>query len=103
MHRRHTMKHRKVGDVMTSDVVRVEEATSFKQVASLLAQHRISGLPVVDDDEKVVGVVSESDLMARQARDGGTGPRRRWLPGPASRQMAVKARAVTAGQLMSTP
>jgi CBS domain-containing protein len=97
------MKHRKVGNVMTSDVVRVPEATSFKQVAELLAQHRISGLPVVDGDEKVVGVISESDLMARQARDGRATPRRRLLLSPASRRMAVKARALTAGQLMSTP
>lgn len=97
------MKHRKVGNVMTSDVVRVGEATSFKQVASLLAQHRISGVPVVDDDEKVVGVISESDLMARQARDGETASRRRLLLSPASRRTAVKAEALTAGQLMSTP
>lgn len=97
------MKHRKVGNVMTSDVVRVREATSFKQVAALLAQHRISGVPVVDDDEKVVGVVSESDLMARQARQGGAAPRRRLLRRPAPRRAAVKAEALTAGRLMSTP
>lgn len=97
------MKHRKVGNVMTSDVVRVEEGTSFKQVASLLARHRISGLPVVDDDEKVVGVVSESDLPARQARDRAATPWRRRLRGPASRRMAAKAEALTAGRLMSTP
>lgn len=97
------MKHRKVGNVMTSDVVRVTEATSFKQVASLLSQHRISGLPVVDDDEKVVGVVSESDLMTRQARRGATAPWRLLLRGPASRRTAAKAEALTAGRLMSTP
>lgn len=97
------MKHRKVGNVMTSDVVRVEEATPFKQVAGLLAQHRISGLPVVDDDEKVVGVISESDLMARQAQGGRTAPRHRLLLSPASRRTAAKAQALTAGQLMSTP
>jgi CBS domain-containing protein len=97
------MKHRKVGTVMTSDVVRVREATAFKQVASLLAQHRISGLPVVDDDEKVVGVVSESDLMARQALAGGIAPRLRLLLHRASRRTAAKAEALTAGRLMSTP
>ncbi|MFC4033237.1 CBS domain-containing protein [Streptomyces polygonati] len=97
------MKHRKVGNVMTSDVVRVREATPFKQVAALLAQHRISGVPVVDDDEKVVGVVSESDLMARQARKEGSAPRRRLLLGPAARRVVAKAEALTAGRLMSTP
>ncbi len=97
------MKHRKVGNLMTSEVVRVREATSFKQVASLLAQHRISGLPVVDDDEKVVGIVSESDLMARQALAGGKAPRLRTLLHWASRRTAAKAQALTAGRLMSTP
>ncbi|MFI0897879.1 CBS domain-containing protein [Streptomyces sp. NPDC020983] len=97
------MKHRKVGNVMTSDVVRVAEATSFKQIAILLAHHRISGLPVVDDDEKVVGVVSQSDLTARQVRDGATTARRRLPRGPASRRTAAKAAALTAGRLMSTP
>lgn len=97
------MKHRKVGNVMTSDVVRVEEAASFKQVAGLLARHRISGLPVVDDDEKVVGVISESDLMARQAQGGRTAPRHLRPLSPASRRTAAKAQALTAGQLMSAP
>ncbi|MGW5351463.1 CBS domain-containing protein [Streptomyces sp. NPDC004031] len=99
------MKHRKVGNVMTSDVVRVAEGTSFKQVASLLAWHRISGLPVVDDDEKVVGVVSESDLAARRTRDRAATPWHRRLRGPASRRMAAEAgaEALTAGRLMSTP
>ncbi|WUH89510.1 CBS domain-containing protein [Streptomyces sp. NBC_00433] len=97
------MKFRKVGNVMTSDVVSVREATSFKQVATLLAQHRISGLPVVDDDERVIGVLSESDLMARQARGDDAARRRRLLVRPASRRVAVKAEATTAGQLMSTP
>ncbi|WP_333766740.1 CBS domain-containing protein [Streptomyces sp. IBSBF 2435] len=97
------MKHRKVGNVMTSDVVRVRETTPFKQVAALLAQHRISAVPVVDDDEKVVGVISESDLMVRQARQEETAPRHRLPLSPASRRNAAKAGALTAGRLMSTP
>ena len=61
------MKHNKVGSVMTTEVVRAEYGTPFKEVARLLGEHRISGLPVVDDDEKVIGVISETDLMIRQA------------------------------------
>ncbi|WP_316781332.1 CBS domain-containing protein [Streptomyces sasae] len=60
------MKHDKVGSVMTTDVVHATYATPFKEVARLLADHRISGLPVLDDD-KVIGVISETDLMVRQA------------------------------------
>lgn len=61
------MKHNKVGTVMTTEVVRAVYGSPFKEVARLLAEHRISGLPVVDEDEKVIGVISETDLMVRQA------------------------------------
>ncbi len=61
------MKHDTVGSVMTVDVVHAVPDTPFKEVARLLARHRISGLPVVDGDDKVLGVVSETDLLARQA------------------------------------
>ncbi|MBQ0984774.1 CBS domain-containing protein [Streptomyces sp. F63] len=57
------MKHREVGTVMTSDVVRAVAATPFKDIATWLDEHGISGMPVVDDDEKVIGVVSVADLM----------------------------------------
>ncbi|WP_330347120.1 CBS domain-containing protein [Streptomyces sp. NBC_00582] len=73
-----------VGEVMTFDVVEARPETSFKDVVRLLDRHRISGLPVVDDDDKVVGVISETDLIRRQA----------------SRPVS---RAVTARELMSTP
>ncbi|WP_031103740.1 CBS domain-containing protein [Streptomyces sp. NRRL S-146] len=101
------MKHSKVGALMTSDVVRAEYGTPFKEVARLLAEHRISGLPVVDDDERVLGVISETDLMTRQADAPGPPAQRRhfrwlgWTPG--SRARRTKARARTAGQLMSSP
>ncbi|MFF0562001.1 CBS domain-containing protein [Streptomyces sp. NPDC004266] len=71
------MKHMKVGGLMTDGVVSAVPATSFREIAKLLAEHEISGVPVVDDDEHVVGVVSESDLLARHeltARDLMTTP-----------------------------
>ncbi|MZE75582.1 CBS domain-containing protein, partial [Streptomyces sp. SID5475] len=68
------MKHRKVGTVMTIDVVRAVAATPFKDVVTRLDEHGISGMPVVDDDEKVIGVISVSDLMGgRPGRDGAGG------------------------------
>ncbi|MBQ0983484.1 CBS domain-containing protein [Streptomyces sp. F63] len=98
------MKQRKVGSVMTGDVVRVVRSTPFKDVAALLAEHRISGVPVVDDDEKVLGVISETDLMARQAEKTDSGERRhRFRLTPSAHRTAVKARALTAGELMSSP
>ncbi|MGW7610832.1 CBS domain-containing protein [Streptomyces sp. NPDC054766] len=107
-----------VGQVMTSEVVEAHRKMSFKEVARLLDRYRISGLPVVDDDDKVVGVISESDLLRRQAArsDPGQGRRRR-LPSPLSglpwssrpERMGRRAadaesvRATTAERLMSTP
>ncbi|MGW7456276.1 CBS domain-containing protein [Streptomyces sp. NPDC054797] len=70
------MKHIKVAHLMTDEVVSVVPSTSFKDVAKLLAAHDITGLPVVDEEERVVGVVSETDLLARQA-DGGRSSDRR--------------------------
>ncbi|MDQ0834276.1 CBS domain-containing protein [Streptomyces achromogenes] len=101
------MKHNKVGSVMTTDVVRAEYGTPFKEVARLLAAHRISGLPVVDEDDKVIGVISETDLIARQAATSEQyEPRRRFtFPGltRVARRQAAKANARTAGRLMTEP
>ncbi|QNP68294.1 CBS domain-containing protein [Streptomyces roseirectus] len=94
------MNDGKVGSVMTADVVHALPGTPFKEVARLLADHRISGLPVLDDDDKVLGVVSETDLMARQAAPGPERPARRTR---AKRRQATKVAARTAGQLMSGP
>jgi CBS domain-containing protein len=58
------MTHAYVKDVMTADVVTVRADTSYRDLAAQLRTHRVSGFPVVDDDGKVVGVVSESDLLA---------------------------------------
>ncbi|MFB6835758.1 CBS domain-containing protein [Streptomyces sp. NPDC056361] len=62
------MKHLKVGGLMTGQVVSAAPAASFKDVAKLLAEHDITGVPVVDEDDRVLGVVSESDLLAHRRR-----------------------------------
>ncbi|TKA09470.1 CBS domain-containing protein [Actinacidiphila oryziradicis] len=91
---------------MTREVIEAHRETPSKDVAQLLDRYRISGLPVVDPDDKVLGVVSETDLMRRQADQAeGYQGRRFRLPAlsRSARAKAAKARAVTAGQLMSTP
>lgn len=55
----------KARDVMTSPVVTVKPTTSVKEVAGLFLERRISGVPVVDDQQKLVGIVSEGDLVHR--------------------------------------
>jgi CBS-domain-containing membrane protein len=52
-----------VGDVMTRRVVTARPETSFKEAVQLLEDNRISGLPVVDDTGRVVGIVTETDLL----------------------------------------
>ncbi|MDJ0345838.1 CBS domain-containing protein [Streptomyces sp. H10-C2] len=98
------MKHNRISDVMTSDVVKAVYGTPFKVVAERLSRHRISGLPVVDGDDKVIGVISESDLMTRQAAVAEDGHQSRWPRiSRSARKELAKARALTAGQLMSQP
>ncbi|MCY0922528.1 MULTISPECIES: CBS domain-containing protein [unclassified Streptomyces] len=62
------MKHTQVGEVMTAAVISIDRSTTFREIVKLLAAYDITGLPVVDEDDRVVGVVSESDLIARTAR-----------------------------------
>jgi CBS domain-containing protein len=52
-------------DVMTTDVVTVRPDTRVEQIAGLLLERRISGVPVVDADGRLVGIVTEGDLMRR--------------------------------------
>ncbi|MFF9815274.1 CBS domain-containing protein [Streptomyces sp. NPDC014006] len=103
-----------VGEVMTQDVVQAHRETPFKDVVKLLDQHRISGLPVVNDDDKVVGVISETDLIRRQAALSTDTRARRFPirpPGRSVRHTDATARAAmaqelirtTAQELMSTP
>ena len=59
----------KARDVMVAPVVTVKPSQSARDVATLFARHRISAVPVVDDNGRVVGVVSEGDLMRRSETD----------------------------------
>src|ERR1035438_6737927 len=67
-------RHRKVEDVMTASVVTADRLTPYKEVARLLAEHRISGMPVLRAGWQVVGVVSEADLLAAQDQAPRAGP-----------------------------
>jgi CBS domain-containing protein len=63
-----------VGDVMTRDVVAVRKDAQFKDIVQVMRERKFSALPVLDGDDKVVGIVSEDDLLVREgsrAQDGG--------------------------------
>jgi CBS-domain-containing membrane protein len=66
------MRHT-VESVMTAEVVTVRPATAFRELVRLLEQHRISALPVVDDTGRLVGIVSEADLLIKEGYPHGTG------------------------------
>lgn len=56
----------KIGEIMTRDVITVAPQTSIREAASRMVDHSVSGLPVVDEQGKLVGVLSEGDLILRQ-------------------------------------
>jgi CBS domain-containing protein len=55
-----------VADVMTTDVVKVRPSLPLKDVAELLLSRGISGVPVVDAEGRLLGVVSETDILAKE-------------------------------------
>ncbi|HLK00626.1 MAG TPA: CBS domain-containing protein [Streptosporangiaceae bacterium] len=89
---------RRVGEVMTTSVVTVDRITPYKEIASLLTQHRISGVPVLKMGREVIGVVSEADLVAAEDRMARrSSPERRTLLHRDGHS------PLTAGELMSSP
>ena len=93
----------KVADVMSLDVVSVAPDAPIKEVARLLVERRISGVPVVTETGELVGVVSETDLVRKS--DGvarrGEEPAN-WLFGTDERE-ALRREGRTAAEVMSRP
>jgi CBS-domain-containing membrane protein len=91
-----------VKDVMTTRVIWVKKAASFRELAAALREHRVSAFPVLDAAGKVIGVVSEADLLTKEALYGEEG-----MPGVIDgilhRKDQEKARGITAGELMTAP
>ena len=66
----------RVRDAMTREVVTVDEEASFKEIAATMAERRVSALPVLDQDGRVAGIVSEADLLLKEEfREGPAGGR----------------------------
>jgi CBS domain-containing protein len=89
-----------VKDVMSTHVIAVREIASFKEIATRLREQRVSAFPVIDQDDRVIGVVSEADLLTKEALEG-TVPRT--LQGLARQHVRSQVNAVTAADLMTTP
>lgn len=96
----------RVRDLMTTEVTTVRPTTSLKDVARLLVERRISGVPVVDEGGRIIGVVSEGDLVVKE--QGPSGVERRPLArifgdSPETRAELAKVLARTAGDAMTAP
>ena len=89
-----------VKDVMSTHVIAVRQNASYKDMAAMLHEQRVSAFPVLDDHNKVIGVVSESDLLTKEALEG-TVPG--MLQSMVSQREHARASAVTAAELMTKP
>jgi CBS domain-containing protein len=95
------MKLWRVDDVMTRDVVSVREDTPYRELVDLLIGRRVSAVPVVDRHDRVIGVVSEADLLHKVEAAGGASPRifDAWR----RRGDRAKAGGRTAAEVMTAP
>ena len=94
------MKHT-VADVMTRSIVSVDRRTPFKEVVRRMRDRRVSGVPVVRGDGRVLGIISTGDLILKEdpALEGEVG----WFEGRRHREDRSKAGGVRAEELMTTP
>ena len=58
----------KAKDIMTKDVITVKPESTVETLARLLMDNKISGVPVVDEEKKIIGIVTENDLISKNAR-----------------------------------
>lgn len=100
------MRH--VHEVMTHEVFTVYEWTPFKDVVMLMREHDVSALPVLDRADRLIGIVSEADLLLKQ--EIADGSRRFPWRGDTSRRNGMppwilrgKAQGVVARDLMTSP
>ncbi len=89
-----------VEDVMTKHVVAVRLNATYKEIAARLRELRVSAFPVLDDDDKVIGVVSEADLLAKEALEYGVPG---LMGGLLHGRERAKAAGVSAVDLMTRP
>ncbi|HTZ25708.1 MAG TPA: CBS domain-containing protein, partial [Streptosporangiaceae bacterium] len=60
-------------DVMTKDVVSVRETAGYKDIVAVMRELHISAFPVLDEEDHLVGVVSEADLLLKEVGEGALG------------------------------
>jgi CBS domain-containing protein len=96
------MKRHTVDQVMTRNVATVRPSTGYKEILETMSERGISAIPVVDAAARVVGVVSEADLL-HKVEFAGNEPQSHLLERKRVRQARHKAGADTAADLMTSP
>ncbi|WP_405776672.1 CBS domain-containing protein [Streptomyces sp. NBC_01538] len=89
-----------VSDVMTPTVAAIGRGAAFKEIVQLMQDWKVSALPVIEGEGRVVGVVSEADLLPKEEFRDSDPDRYTQLRRPSD---LAKAGAVTAGELMTSP
>ncbi len=92
-----------VKDIMTVNVISVSENTPVHEIVGLLLKYRISAVPVLDSAQKVLGIVSEGDLLRPEGKSGGVTHRSWWLEAFFEGEVLTdeKAHGRTAGAVMT--
>ena len=93
----------KIRDVMSTSVMTTTPETPLKEAALHLAREGISGLPVVDADGVVVGVLSEADVIAKEGNEHKAGGFLAWFLDPGDPWMDERMAARTVADAMSAP
>ena len=99
------MRTLRVRDVMKTRVVAATPSTPFREVAELMLRHDIGAVPVVDDAGGLVGLISEADLLSKEAYGGRRGAFLGALPGLGRREAngMLRSRGRLAREIMSAP
>jgi CBS-domain-containing membrane protein len=95
------MRHRIVDDLMTRGVTSVQADTPFKEIAMVLAEQEISAVPVLDSSGCLVGLVSEADLLRKEAAQAD--PQGRGSVPRSASEFEPGVAAATARDVMSVP
>lgn len=93
--------NRRVRDVMSAPVETVRDSAGFKEIVGLMQRHGVSALPVVDGDRRLVGIVSEADLLLKEEYATEGASLERLLDFPWRKSERAKAAGTYAAQLMS--
>ena len=95
------MRHRMIAQVMTRGVIVVDRNAAFKDIVTVLTRNQVSAVPVVDERNHVLGIISEADLLAKESERGRKHPV--WTFLGRGRRMRTKSAATRAHQLMTSP